>query len=76
MTVTAANAQATGTATTNAGDLAVTADNAKANGTATNAVQAKVTDATGNVVPNVAVTFSANNGAYRKSDEAVTSVVC
>ncbi|WP_267964440.1 Ig-like domain-containing protein, partial [Hafnia paralvei] len=52
-----------GTATIIAGALTVTADNAKANGTATNAVQAKVTDANGNVVPNVAVTFAANNGA-------------
>ncbi|WP_193764615.1 Ig-like domain-containing protein, partial [Hafnia paralvei] len=42
-----------GTATIISGNLTVTADNAKANGTATNAVQAKVTDANGNVVPNV-----------------------
>ncbi|TBM33306.1 Ig-like domain-containing protein, partial [Hafnia paralvei] len=32
-------------------------------GADTNAVQAKVTDANGNVVPSVAVTFAANNGA-------------
>ncbi|ECJ2314670.1 hypothetical protein FNI86_24085, partial [Salmonella enterica subsp. salamae] len=44
------------------GDLVVTKDNAKADGTATNAVQAKVTDANGNVVPNVTVNFSAGNG--------------
>uniref|UniRef100_UPI001CC36F27 Ig-like domain-containing protein n=1 Tax=Escherichia coli TaxID=562 RepID=UPI001CC36F27 len=52
-----------GTATIIAGALTVTADNAKANGTATNAVQAKVTDANGNVVPNVTVAFAADNGA-------------
>ncbi|MCS3490670.1 Ig-like domain-containing protein [Enterobacter sp. SLBN-59] len=45
------------------GDLAVTRDNAAANGTDANAVQAKVTDAKGNPVPGVKVTFSAGNGA-------------
>ncbi|ECF6054077.1 invasin-like inverse autotransporter protein, partial [Salmonella enterica subsp. salamae] len=51
-----------GTATIVSGNLVVTVDNAKADGTATNAVQAKVTDANGNVVPNVTVNFTANNG--------------
>ncbi|ECJ2314669.1 hypothetical protein FNI86_24070, partial [Salmonella enterica subsp. salamae] len=51
-----------GSATIINGDLVVTKDNAKADGTATNAVQAKVTDANGNVVPNMTVSFAANNG--------------
>ncbi|MCZ0221759.1 Ig-like domain-containing protein, partial [Escherichia coli] len=38
-----------GTATIVNGDLTITIDNAVANGTDTNAVQAKVTDANGNV---------------------------
>ncbi|WP_227719109.1 Ig-like domain-containing protein, partial [Obesumbacterium proteus] len=45
------------------GDLTVTIDNAKANGADSNKVQAKVTDATGNRVPNTAVSFTADNGA-------------
>uniref|UniRef100_UPI0026EC11A7 Ig-like domain-containing protein n=1 Tax=Hafnia alvei TaxID=569 RepID=UPI0026EC11A7 len=51
------------TATIVTGDLTVTVDKAKANGTDSNKVQAKVTDATGNPVPNTAVSFTANNGA-------------
>ena len=62
-----------GTAAIVAGNLKVTADNALANGTATNAVQAKVTDANGNVVPNVAVSFSANNGATVTTASAITN---
>ena len=46
-----------------AGSLTVLTDNAIANGTAENQVQAHVTDASGNPVPNIAVTFSADNGA-------------
>ncbi len=52
-----------GTATILSGALTVTHDNAIANGVATNAIKAIVTDATGNVVPNQAVTFSADNNA-------------
>ncbi|MDU7479762.1 MAG: Ig-like domain-containing protein [Hafnia alvei] len=51
------------TATIASGDLTVSVNNAKANGTDSNAVQAKVTDATGNPVPNTAVSFTADNGA-------------
>ena len=51
------------TATIVSSDLTVTVNNVKANGTDTNAVQAKVTDATGNPVPNTAVSFTADNGA-------------
>jgi adhesin/invasin len=51
------------TATLIGANLTVTADNAIANGTATNAVQAKVTDANGNPVPGVNVSFRADNGA-------------
>ncbi|NIH18181.1 Ig-like domain-containing protein [Morganella morganii] len=52
-----------GTATIINGDLTVTKDNAVADGKATNEVRAKVTDANGNVVPDVDVAFSADNGA-------------
>ncbi|PHZ35684.1 hypothetical protein CS536_12040 [Yersinia kristensenii] len=52
-----------GTATLLSGALTITRDNAIANGTAQNEVKAVVTDATGNVVPNQLVTFSANNHA-------------
>ena len=51
------------TATIVNGDLNVTINNAKANGADSNKVQAKVTDATGNLVPNTAVSFTADNGA-------------
>ncbi|WP_043495833.1 Ig-like domain-containing protein, partial [Hafnia alvei] len=51
------------TATIVSGDLTVTVNNAKANGTDSNKVQAKVTDASGNPVPNTAVSFTADNGA-------------
>ncbi|WP_193771869.1 hypothetical protein, partial [Obesumbacterium proteus] len=40
------------TSTIVSGNLTVTVNNAKANGTDTNKVQAEVTDATGNHVPN------------------------
>ncbi|WP_167458071.1 Ig-like domain-containing protein [Rahnella woolbedingensis] len=43
--------------------LSVVDNNALANGTATNSVKAVVLDAQGNAVPDVAVTFSADNGA-------------
>ncbi|WP_412774885.1 Ig-like domain-containing protein, partial [Yersinia pekkanenii] len=46
-----------------AGNLTVTTDNAIANGSATNGVQATVTDANGNPVSGLAVSFSADNGA-------------
>lgn len=62
-----------GTATLISGALTVTVDNAKANGTATNAVQAKVTDANGNIVPNVVVSFTANNGATIVTASAITN---
>ncbi|OAT58235.1 Ig-like domain-containing protein [Obesumbacterium proteus ATCC 12841] len=62
-----------GTATLISGALTVTVDNAKANGTATNAVQAKVTDANGNIVPNVVVSFTANNGATIVTASATTN---
>ncbi|WP_193588427.1 Ig-like domain-containing protein [Yersinia hibernica] len=52
-----------GTATIVSGALTVTQDNALADGTATNSVKARVTDATGNAVPNQTVTFAANNNA-------------
>ncbi|ECJ2312403.1 hypothetical protein FNI86_12090, partial [Salmonella enterica subsp. salamae] len=52
-----------GSATIVSGNLIITKDNAKANGTDTNAVQAKVTDSNGNLVPNVMVSFTAGNGA-------------
>ncbi|WP_170123777.1 Ig-like domain-containing protein [Mangrovibacter plantisponsor] len=45
------------------GALSVARDNAKADGSATNEVQATVTDASGNPVPGMTVTFSASNGA-------------
>ena len=45
------------TATILNGALTVTVDNAKANGAATDTVQAKVTDANGNAVPNTTVLF-------------------
>ncbi|TBL48300.1 hypothetical protein EYY98_19495 [Obesumbacterium proteus] len=61
-----------GTATITSGDLKVTIDNALANGTAMNAVQAKVTDAHGNTVPNVTVNFTADHGAIVTTASAVT----
>lgn len=45
------------------GNLTLLDDNALANGSASNRVQAKVTDALGNPVPNMTVTFAAGNGA-------------
>lgn len=62
-----------GTAAITSGNLTVTADNARANGAATNAVQAKVTDARGNPVPGVAVSFSANNSARITTTKATTN---
>ncbi|MBU9843763.1 Ig-like domain-containing protein [Rahnella ecdela] len=46
-----------------AGSMTVTKDNALANGTDNNSVQLTVTDAKGNSVPDMTVTFSADNGA-------------
>ncbi len=63
-----------GTATITSGNLKVTADNALANGTAMDAVQAKVTDAHGNTVPNVTVNFTADHGAIVTTASAVTDV--
>ncbi|TBM33992.1 Ig-like domain-containing protein, partial [Hafnia alvei] len=51
------------TATIVDGALTISVDNAKANGTDSNTVQATVTDASGNPVPNTAVNFTADNGA-------------
>ncbi|MBW2955914.1 Ig-like domain-containing protein, partial [Hafnia paralvei] len=61
-----------GTATIISGNLTVTADNAKANGTATNAVQAKVTEANGNLDPKVAETYDAKNVATITTSSANT----
>ena len=63
-----------GTATITSGDLKVTVDNALANGTAMDAVQAKVTDAHGNTVPNVTVNFTADHGAIVTTASAVTDI--
>ncbi|MFG6656629.1 beta strand repeat-containing protein, partial [Scandinavium sp. M-37] len=52
-----------GTAQIAAGSMTVTKDNAPANGTDNNSVQLTVTDANGNPVPDMTVTFSADNGA-------------
>ncbi|WP_168132510.1 Ig-like domain-containing protein [Yersinia frederiksenii] len=52
-----------GTATIVNGALTIISDNAVANGIATNSVKAIVTDATGNLIPNQVVTFTADNGA-------------
>ncbi|TBL77215.1 hypothetical protein EYY94_07025, partial [Obesumbacterium proteus] len=60
------------TATIVSGDLIVTVDNAIANGVATDKVQAKVTDAHGNQVPNVNVSFTADNGATVTTATAIT----
>ncbi|MCT4705409.1 Ig-like domain-containing protein [Enterobacteriaceae bacterium H16N7] len=62
-----------GTARIINGDLTVTVDNAKANGTATNTVEAKVTDASGNIVPDVTVSFVVDNGATLVAASAVTN---
>ncbi|MGX9834552.1 Ig-like domain-containing protein [Enterobacter dykesii] len=61
-----------GTATISDGNLTVTTDNAKADGTATNAVKAIVTDAKGNLVKDVTVTFTATNGATITTASATT----
>ncbi|MGP3593338.1 Ig-like domain-containing protein [Vagococcus sp. WN89Y] len=45
------------------GNLKVVTDNAKADGRATNRVKATVTDAHGNLVPGIEVSFTADNGA-------------
>ena len=60
------------TATIATGNLTVTTDNAKADGTATDAVQAKVTDANGNLVPGVVVAFSVTTGATVVTASATT----
>jgi hypothetical protein len=52
-----------GSATINAGNLTVINDKAAANGSASNRVQAKITDAKGNPVPDIAVTFAATHSA-------------
>ena len=62
-----------GTATIVSGDLTVLVNNAKANGADTNSVQAKVTDANGNLVPNASVSFSADNGATIATATATTN---
>ncbi|HGY4723581.1 TPA: beta strand repeat-containing protein, partial [Citrobacter amalonaticus] len=53
----------TTTATITAGNLKIVTDNATADGLVTNSVKVIVTDAKGNLVPGVAVSFSATNGA-------------
>ncbi|MBG0639189.1 Ig-like domain-containing protein [Enterobacter asburiae] len=60
------------TATISSGNLTVTTDNAKANGSATDAVKAIVTDANGNLVSGVAVTFTATNGATIVTESVTT----
>ena len=62
------------TATIVKGDLIVTTDKAKANGQDSNAVQATVKDAQGNLVPNVTVKFTANNGAVVITTSAATDI--
>lgn len=61
------------TSTLVSGNLTVTVNNAKANGVATDTVQAKVTDANGNLVPNVTVSFTAANGARITTASATTN---
>ncbi|HDR2357219.1 TPA: Ig-like domain-containing protein, partial [Enterobacter roggenkampii] len=61
-----------GTAEIISGNLIVTTDGAKADGTDINAVQAKVTDANGNVVPGVVVAFTADNGAVIAKSSVIT----
>ncbi|EEF4509529.1 hypothetical protein FWL67_21650, partial [Salmonella enterica] len=51
------------TATITTGNLKIVTDNATADGLVTNSVKVIVTDAEGNLVPGVAVSFSATNGA-------------
>ncbi|HHD7222010.1 TPA: Ig-like domain-containing protein [Citrobacter freundii] len=53
-------------------DLKITKDNAAADGKATNVVQASVTDARGNAVAGITVTFSAGNGAVLENTSVVT----
>jgi adhesin/invasin len=55
------------------GDLQVTGNNAVANGTATNGVQARVTDATGNPVAGVVVTFSLSGAAQVAPGSSLTA---
>ncbi len=52
-----------GTATIVSGAFTIVTDGALANGVATNSVKAVVTDASGNPIPNLAVSFVASNGA-------------
>lgn len=62
-----------GTATIVSGNMRVVSDNALANGTAINTVQVKVTDANGNTVPGVTISFSANNGASLAEPSVITN---
>jgi len=55
------------------GDLKVTVNNAVANATATNSVQARVTDATGNPVAGVAVTFALSGAAQVAPGSSLTA---
>ncbi|MEA5101172.1 Ig-like domain-containing protein [Pantoea sp. S18] len=56
------------------GDLKLVADGAMANASASNSVQARVTDATGNPVAGVAVTFTLSGAAQVAAGSSLTSV--
>lgn len=56
-----------------ASNLTITADNSAADGASVNSVKAIVTDAQGNVVPYVAVLFTADNGASPASQSLLTN---
>lgn len=57
---------------TAAGNLTVVSDNSLANGVGQNVVQAQITDANGNPVPEVAVSFSAEDGVILAAPAVVT----
>ncbi|MEM8367226.1 invasin domain 3-containing protein, partial [Morganella morganii] len=59
-------------ATAKIADMTVTADGMPANGEAKNAVEVTVTDASGNIVPFVAVLFTADNSAQPPSQSLMT----
>lgn len=56
------------------GDLKLTADNAVANASASNTVQARVTDATGNPVAGMAVTFTLSGSAQVAPGSSLTAL--
>ncbi|WP_277967212.1 Ig-like domain-containing protein [Pantoea trifolii] len=61
-------------ATVRDGDLTLVTDGVVANGSATNQVRARVTDATGNPVANVAVTFTLSGSARVGTGSSLTAV--